>query len=32
MADECNEHAIHLYESMGFKACPDEFEINMIKL
>ncbi|MEG2091062.1 GNAT family N-acetyltransferase [Niameybacter sp.] len=32
MADECNEHAIHLYESMGFKGCPDEVEINMIKL
>lgn len=31
MADECNEHAIHLYESMGFRGCPDESEINMIK-
>ena len=32
MADECNEYAMHLYESMGFKGCPDEMEINMIKL
>ena len=31
MADECNEHAIHLYKSMGFRGCPDEAEINMIK-
>jgi ribosomal protein S18 acetylase RimI-like enzyme len=31
MADECNEHAIHLYESMGFKANKDEMEIDMIR-
>lgn len=30
MADECNEHAIHLYESMGFVGHSDESEINMI--
>ncbi len=30
-ADECNEHAIHLYESIGFKADKDEAEIDMIK-
>lgn len=30
MADECNEHAIHLYERMGFVCREDESEINMI--
>lgn len=31
MADECNEHAIHLYESLGFKANKDESQIDMVK-
>lgn len=30
MVDECNEHAIDLYKSMGFIGHADEAEINMI--
>ena len=30
MADECNEHAIHLYESFGFKANKESAQIDMI--
>lgn len=30
-ADECNEHAIHLYESLGFVCKPEECQIDMIK-
>jgi ribosomal protein S18 acetylase RimI-like enzyme len=31
MADECNDNAIHLYKSMGFKAGTDEGQIDMIR-
>jgi GNAT superfamily N-acetyltransferase len=30
MADECNEHAIKLYEKVGFSANKDDSEIDMI--
>jgi hypothetical protein len=30
MADECNEVAIHLYESIGFIARDEEAQIDMI--
>ncbi|MDD4496502.1 MAG: GNAT family N-acetyltransferase, partial [Eubacteriales bacterium] len=32
MADECNDIALHLYKSMGFKAGSDEGQIDMIRL
>lgn len=31
MADECNNNAIHLYRSMGFKPGADEGQIDMIR-
>lgn len=31
MADECNNNALHLYRSMGFKSNPDESQIDMIR-
>jgi ribosomal protein S18 acetylase RimI-like enzyme len=31
MADECNDNALHLYRSMGFKAISDEGQIDMIR-
>lgn len=31
MADECNDSALHLYRSMGFKASSDEGQIDMIR-
>lgn len=31
MADACNDHAIHLYESMGFRGNAEEVEITMLK-
>ena len=31
MADECNDNAIQLYRSMGFKASDDEGQIDMIR-
>lgn len=31
MADECNENALHLYRSMGFKAISDEGQIDMVR-
>lgn len=31
MADECNDAAIHLYRTMGFKEVADECEIDMIR-
>jgi ribosomal protein S18 acetylase RimI-like enzyme len=30
MADECNEHAIHLYEKLGFVAKKDDNQIDML--
>ncbi|MDF2941450.1 MAG: hypothetical protein K0S01_308 [Herbinix sp.] len=30
MADECNEHAIHLYEKLGFKANKEDIQIDMV--
>lgn len=30
-ADECNEHAIHLYESLGFRSDKDSSEIDMFR-
>jgi ribosomal protein S18 acetylase RimI-like enzyme len=32
MADECNEHAIHLYGKLGFTANKDEKQIDMVLL
>lgn len=29
-ADECNAHAIHLYESIGFKASDEDSQIDMV--
>lgn len=31
MADECNDNALHLYKSMGFKAVSDESQIDMVR-
>lgn len=31
MADECNDNALYLYRSMGFKAGSDEGQIDMIR-
>ena len=31
MADECNDKALYLYKSMGFKAITDEEPIDMIR-
>lgn len=31
MADECNNNALHLYRSMGFKSNPNESQIDMIR-
>lgn len=31
-ADECNGHAIHLYEKLGFVGNKDEAQIDMVKL
>lgn len=31
-ADECNGHAIHLYEKLGFVGNKDEVQIDMVKL
>jgi GNAT superfamily N-acetyltransferase len=31
MADECNEHAIHLYQKLGFAAKEDDGQIDMLR-